>query len=201
MTATAHRPTAATFLRRAAGARHTRSHRIGGAGGLCRGCRPRCADRRHPARRVRPGFRRCLPHHPHAESLGADCLDGDRADDREGDRPLCRDRRPRRLAASSFRRRVAPWRSPSERAVAARPPGRLRRHRPERGRQRHLRFLRRGRGAALSGAPRPDRRRDHPRRDAGRAERPGAGAAGAIEGQRDAAAHAQRQFKSALCGR
>ena len=94
--------------------------------------------------------------------------------------------------------RAAGRRSPSERDAAARAPRRFRRHRSERGRQRCVRFLRRGRGAALSGPPWHHRRRRHSRRDAGRAQRAGAGAAGAAQGQRHAAPRARRRSRPAL---
>ena len=53
-----------------------------------RGSDARRADRRHPARRIRAGLRRSVPHDPYAEAVGADRFRGDGADHRSGDRPL-----------------------------------------------------------------------------------------------------------------
>ena len=85
--------------------------------------------------------------------------------DRSGDCALRKHRFSRRLVRRSVVAQPALGKSPPERARSARASRRIGRYRDKRRRQRHLRFLRRGGGAPLSGPPRPDRGRHRPRAD------------------------------------
>ncbi len=193
-----------SFLRRLAAARPCRRH------ALARARSPSAQDallraliEQNQQTRIRPGLRLRLAHHPDAEGVAADAVAGDRADDRAGDRPDTR--------RSSAR---GGWpHGPAGRAAAARQPAcraswrlrqrlaRGRRSRRRLRRDRRLRFLRRGRGAPLPGAPRHHRRRGVARADLQGAQRSGRRAARPAQDQRRAAAHLERQSRRPLRGR
>ncbi len=105
-------------------------------------------------RRFRPGLRLRLAHHPDAEVVAADAVARDRADHRTSDRAIRGDRARGGWPRGAAERSAAARPPPSERRAAAPTADRRRRSRAPCRRDRHFRFLCRGGGAPLPGAPR-----------------------------------------------